>query len=931
MAGGFLQLDENTGDNHAAGLLNWRSRRRCSAMIMPRRQRRSRHQRHADELRQAYPWILEEPLEVKYSFLKWLVVLVFVIQHWASAQQPPIATIPTANREVFETDIRPILEKNCFECHGPELQEGNIQIDTLDPNLLQGGDVDWWLEVFAVLNNGEMPPPDEVDLSDADRIKVVEWLSGELQIASAVRRDQADHSSFRRMTRYEYNYALQDMLGLPWNFAKDLPPEPISEDGFKNSSEMLHMSVSQLETYHRLAREALLRATVQDEKPPVLYWGVSMEAAAAREWPKQAEQVEKIKQQFKDEPEKLQQELDRLNASFKQPPNNTYYKELSTGRTAAATWEYYGAKYAFAPQTSQPQFPDSFDCVAIIPPGRNRNLIVELGDQIPDEGIMRVRVRASRTSADDASIPSLQLEFAWRASNEGRAIIRVSSEDTLVEATPDHPEIYQWDIPLGEIYPRNSVRKVSEMGDMPSPSEYIRLVNSSASSGDIQIDYVEVSTPVHDHWPPQSHQRIFIDSTNQEDESAYATDIFVPFMTKAWRRRISTEEVDSKVRLFEAIREQCDTFEEAIVEVLSTVLASPNLLYVVREKTFEEESQPHSNRLSPHELATRLSLFLWCSIPDDQLLSLADNGTLCDPEILSGQVQRMLADPRAQRFSSQFVHQWLDMELLEFLNIEQNFRNFDPLLKEAMTREPIEFFSEMLRNDESVLNFIDSEYTMANERLAKHYGLQGVRGNHFRRVTLEPNHNRGGLLTQAGLLAMNSDGTDSHPLKRGIWLLESILNDPPPPPPPAVPEIDLADPEIAKMTLKQRIEDHRNHAACMSCHSKIDPWGIAFEHYDAIGRWRGEINGQPVDASSMLFNKQELNGVDGLKDYLLENRQDQFVRALVHKLATFALGRPLSFADRSSIDDITENVRQRGDGLATMIQVLVASELFQSR
>ena len=178
---------------------------------------------------------------------------------------------------------------------------------------------------------------------------------------------------------------------------------------------------------------------------------------------------------------------------------------------------------------------------------------------------------------------------------------------------------------------------------------------------------------------------------------------------------------------------------------------------------------------------------------------------------------------------------------------------------------------------------------------------------------------------------MNSAGKDSHPLKRGIWLLESVLNDPPPPPPPAVPEIDLADPEIAKMTLKERIEDHRNHAACRSCHAKIDPWGIAFENYDALGRWRSEIEGKPVDASSLLFNNQPLNGMEGLKRYLLEHRQDQFIRAMVYKMTTFALGRPLSFSDHSSIDEITAELRKQQDGLADMVTLIVTSDLFRTK
>jgi hypothetical protein len=292
----------------------------------------------------------------------------------------------------------------------------------------------------------------------------------------------------------------------------------------------------------------------------------------------------------------------------------------------------------------------------------------------------------------------------------------------------------------------------------------------------------------------------------------------------------------------------------------------------------------------------------------------------------------MLADGRSRRFSAHFVRQWLGMQLLDFLNVDRKtYPQFDSSLKEAMQEEPVAFFHEILQNNHSVLDFIHADYTMANERLAGHYGLSDVHGNHFRRVKLKSADSRGGLLTQAGLLAMNSDGTDSHPLKRGIWMLERLLNDPPAPPPPAVPEIDLADPEIAKLTLKQRIENHRNHAACMSCHAKIDPWGIAFENFDAVGNWRTQIKGKPVDASSLLFNGQELNGMDGLKRFLLKYRQDQFARAMVHKMTTYALGRPLTFGDRSSIDRITADLRKQGDGLATMVTLIVTSDLFQSK
>ena len=826
--------------------------------------------------------------------------------------------------ERLKKELMPILTRHCISCHGPEKTKAELRIDKLNPDLLKGGDVDWWLEVLAVLGNGEMPPPKKSRMPGEERSSAIELLSGEIRTASIVRRATGGHSSFRRMTRYEYNYALQDLLGLQREFARDLPPEAHSEDGFQNSSETLQMSVLQLETYRRLARKALARATVLTPRPRVFHWGISMKQAARIEWSKQDAEINKLKNRFKKEPEKQEQELARLLASYRKPRGSTYFKDPETGRTAPHTWGYGGAKYALRPSDSRPEIPESFDRVAILPQGKN-TLIVELGEKLPDEGILRVRVLASRaTSEGQDRFPSLQLEFGWQASNEGRARLRVSTEDIPITAGPDKPGFYQWDIPMGDIYPRNSVRKTSRLGSMPSPSEYIRLVNSSVSQGDIQISYVEVSGPVYDQWPPESHKRIFFKSGNSDKEPVYAREILADFMARAWRRKVTTADVEQKLRLFHRMRKSCESFEEAIVEVLSTVLSSPEFLYLVRDSG--KPGKPA--QLSEYELATRLSMFLWCSVPDKKLLDLAGQGALSRPGILADEVRRMLANPRSKRFSRHFVRQWLDMQLLDFLKPGRELR---PLLKEAMQEEPIELFQEMLLRNESVLSFIHADYTMANERLAGHYGLTKVSGNHFRRVSLDPAHQRGGLLTQAGLLAMNSSGEDSNPLKRGIWMLESLLNDPPPPPPPAVPEIDLTDPEIAKMTLKERIEDHRNHPACMSCHVKIDPWGIAFENFDALGRWRDKVKGKPVDATSHLFNNEPLHGMDGLKRFLLKNRQDQFVQALVHKLAVYALGRPLTFADRAGLEEITARVRQQGDGLGTLIKEVASSELFRTK
>ena len=841
--------------------------------------------------------------------------------------------VPAPDLQAFRRDIAPILAAACVRCHGPEKQKGEVRFDTLDPDLFVGADVDRWIDVLGVLTNGEMPPADEDEgrLSDADRGKVVEWLAGESHAASAARRAGTERSSFRRMARYEYEYALQDLLGLPYDFADPLPPDPTSPEGFQNSSEVLHLTGIQFRAYREAASRALRLATVEGERPAPLFWNVSMAAAAAVEWSRLDAEIAKLEERHAAEPEKLQAELKRHAERSRQRPGGVHYLDRRTGRLAAQSWAYDGAKFAWAPAPQSTGLPAGAEVVAVIP--RGRGLVVELGDQIPDDGTLQVRVRASRATIDGGNATTMQLVFGWQASNDSQASVPIRGQDVVVDAAPGSPRVYQWEVPLSQVYPRNLVRKVTRLGDLPSPSEYIKLVNTSVSGGDIHVEVVEVAAPVHDQWPPASHTRIFFDVPEAANEREHAEAVIAAFMTRAWRREASLVEIDQKMRLFERLRPACGSMQEAVVEVLATVLSSPNFLYLVASGPAADAVEPAAAAsLSDHELATRLSMFLWCSVPDAALLEVAKTGQLRDAGTLAAQVARMLVDTRSRRFCEQFVRQWLGTHSLDRLHVDAKAHpRFDDALREAMREEPIAFFQEILRRDHSVLEFVHAEFTMANERLAQHYGASDVVGNRFRRIELQPGQRRGGLLTQAGLLAMNSDGKDSHPLKRGVWMLERLLDDPPPPPPAAVPVIDLADPEIAKMTLKQQLENHRNAAACKSCHVKIDPWGIALENYDAVGSWRTEVQGQPVDAVGVLFNGQRLDGTDGLKRFLLENRQDQFVRAMVGKLLTFALGRPLAFGDRAAIDEIATEVRRRGDGLATMVTTIATSTLFRSK
>ncbi len=824
-----------------------------------------------------------------------------------------IREVAAQHLKQYEQSILPLMKQACFDCHSGAEVEGNFRADKLDPDLIRGKDIAWWLEVYAVLSKGEMPPKDSSDLSAAERTRFVNWLSSSIQAAEKLRKDEGSHSSFRRLTRYEYNYALQDLLGAPWEFAADLPDEAVAEDGFENEAHALRMSVKQIETYHQLARRALRRVTVRGEKPPVLHWSISMKQAFDREagWLKGNEAARKK----------------QMQASA----NRSHYLSAATGDRLRTSWNYRGAKYSFKHRDDPAPLPDAGSHYAVVQPGSREAVKIELDDKLPDRGYMRVRIRASRAEDAGEVVPALQLSFGYQATNEGRSVERLSRQETQITAAYGKPEIYEWRIPLSEIQHRNTYRNKSRLGSFPNPSEFIQFANvtlrpDGPGNPAVLIEHVEVATPVYEQWPPQTHRHVFIESEHALDESRYAREIIASFISRAWRRQPTPDEIDRKLQLFQALHSRNDDFQDAVLEVLATVLTSPKFLYVLPSSADTAEK----DQLTQHELATRLSLLLWCSVPDSQLLSLASAGRLSDEKVLQQQVDRMLADPRAQRFSRHFVTQWLKMQPLEYLR-PGSPAGMDQALLESMKQEPIAFFADMLRRDASVLRVIDSDYLVINERLARHYGVADVRGNHFRRVTLPAADKRGGVLTQAGLLTMNSDGKDSHPVKRGVWLLTNLLNDPPPPPPPAVPVIDVSDPEIAKLTLKQRIEDHRNQAACLSCHQKIDPWGIAFENYDALGRWRSQTAGKEIDATSTLPDNTQLSGMQGLKQHLLQNRHEQFVRATVEKMAAFALGRRLGFADRAGLHEITGRVRESGDGAATMVKCLVTSELFQKR
>lgn len=818
--------------------------------------------------------------------------------------RPALAGPPKANLADFKDQIGPLFTQTCVMCHGPDTMEGNLRIDQLDPDLLHGPDVAKWLEVFGALSNGEMPPGDETEheLTAGQRTKMIEWLAEEIQKASLVRRNQGDHSSVRRLTKYEYNYALQDLLGLPYEFADNLPPENVSEDGFKNSSDMLQMSAMQFQIYQEIGLQALRKATVQGDRPQLITYPISM----------QHEMASIKKGKF----------FQRDDKGYQSQQRKSHLLDMETGKGI----HYSGASFKPASRIVPDEKPAKSPVVLVLSP--HQGFKMNLGNHLPDEGIMRVRIRVGRTTNDPHEYASLRLIFGAHTSNNANFSQTISKEDLPVVGSATEPQFITFEIPLSEI-PRNPFRKNKTTFPRRDELLTIQLISNSKGGRNteplaVHIDHIQISAPFYREWPPQSHRNIFIDSKHQSDENTYAREVLSRFMERAWSRPVSAADVDGFMDLFLKHREDFANFEDAMLEVLATVLATPEFLYRI-EKQADSQSH-HPSSLSDLELAKRISFFLWSSIPDEELVQVARQEKLSDPQILHAQVERMLADPRSERFSRHFVQQWLGLD-----GLENAVHVSDPELKTAMAQEPIAFFNEVRRRNASVLDFLHSDYLVLNERLAGHYRIPTVYGPHFRPVPIESKTNRGGILTSAAVLTMNSDGKDSHPVKRGVWLLEHVLHDPPPPPPPNVPEVDLTDPNILKMTLKERILNHRDNPACKSCHVKIDPWGIAFENYDALGLYRTTIQDKPVDASAKLFNQQQLSGVEGLKRYLLTDRQDQFVRAMVHKMTAYALGRPLTFSDRADLDQLTVEFRKRGDGLRDLVHLIIHSDMFRTK
>lgn len=468
----------------------------------------------------------------------------------------------------------------------------------------------------------------------------------------------------------------------------------------------------------------------------------------------------------------------------------------------------------------------------------------------------------------------------------------------------------------------------------------------------VAVQWVEVEGPLYDSWPPASHRQIFGDLPRgpapiynhrdrvevvSKEPMADAERILRGFARRAFRRAVTDEEIKPYVALVKAKLEQKDSFEQAVRVGLLGLMVSPDFLFI-REKP---------GKLDDFALASRLSYFLWSTMPDEELLTLAEQKKLSQPETLRQQVERLLKHPKAAAFTENFTGQWLALRDIDFTEPSHIlYPEFDHMLKVSMLRETELFFAEVLKNNLSLTNFVASDFSMLNGRLAKHYGIPGPEGWEFQKVTLPKDSHRGGLLTMASVMKVTANGTYTHPVHRGVWVMERILGIPKPKPP----EVPGLEPDIrGAKSIRDLLAKHRTDASCAICHVKIDPLGFALESYDVIGGYREEyrvtgggkpltINGQrmiynqgpKVDAADVMPDGQKFATIDEFKQILLQDK-DRLARALTEKLVTYGTGGPPDPGDQPEIDAIVARVRDQNYGFRSLIHEVVRSKLFQNK
>ncbi len=831
-----------------------------------------------------------------------------------SSQQSPTVVEPAS----FEKTVRPFLKEHCIRCHGAVNPQGKLNLDGLVNNFADARVKEKWVEVLNVINLRQMPPPTEKQPSVVSAGKFADWITTELGKSEIAKRGA--RVVMRRINRAEYNNTIRDLVGVDFHPADRFPEDPPA-GGFDNIGQALTISPLQVELYYSAARQIVDRALVEGPKPPVLKW------------------------HFEPEENTLGGDRYRVMRDGNNILLNKGENKVENGFTVIHhdSWDKSVGFRGFT-VPYEGDYIIRFRAASRVP---NREAVAASARKIlGDRRDQQMKENPKGAKYHDSQFESDLKHFSTHRMYEyGPPRLKITQNlggtprviaEMDIDAPESAPKVYEIHAHFTKL---DAGLEFNYAYDIPRELENFWLQGRDEfARPNLLIDWIELEGPAHPVWPPVSHSKIITRLPGSPaEEKSCAQSIIKSFMTRAYRRPVSQLEVDAKVALFTKLRPEKPSFIEAMKTPLAATLASPHFLFLVEPEV--QTAVPR--KLSPYELASRLSYFLWSSMPDEELFKLASTGELAKPTVLTAQVNRMLADSKSASFVRNFTGQWLGTRQVGANPpVQSLYPQYDRHLEISMVQETEAFFSEILLKDLDARNLIKSDFVTINERLARFYAIDGVRGDNFRKVAVAPDAHRGGLVTQASIQCITSNGTRTSPVKRGVWILKTLLDSDPGLPIANVGEIANKVPGIDKATVRQRLQIHRENPSCGRCHDKIDPLGFAMENYNACGEWRDreghgyqgriERDDPLIDASSKMPDGTSIVGVEGLQAQLLK-KEDMFLNALAQQVATYALGRELGFSDRPAVKSYVTNMKQHKYSLRAMVNAIVSSNQFTTK
>lgn len=793
----------------------------------------------------------------------------------------------------LDAQVSAYIEKHCLECHDADTQKGDFRMDNLSPKVGHEN-TPQWLEVMERISSGEMPPKKVKTRPTAEEsAKVVEWLAARMKEGESARMALRPPVSYNRLTRDEYVNTVRDLLGVEFN-ASD--PGAFLEDpewhGFERIGSVLTLSPANVEKY--LAAAEVILAEAYPEQPPKM-----LEGTRPALLPEQIHERHRERLKSQGVLEKIPFEMwpgDIFRYSLlKDPLPETGVYEitytisgLKPAKGRAPRIKIYESKLdrvlheqeVVAPEDK----PIQVTFTAHLPKGRPN---IEVYNDVPGPS----NLPRSGRHGERPFISLKEGRMPWQ--------IKLTDEKGLPR------------------YPFLILHSISWRGPLVTEREQ-----------QLRTDYLPVTGIKLDA------KGKLLPFTPTEADFVAAREGLRQFATRAFRRPATEQELDDFMGIVKSELAAGEKFASAIKAGMASVMCAKSFLFLA-------EGDPASMRhtLNDWEIASRLSYLLWSTMPDAELTALAQAGKLHDRDVLAQQASRLLADPRATRFADAFSSQWLRLRKVGMFPPDKMiYPDYDKHLEACMTGETRAFFAEVLQKGLTLREFLHSDWTMVNSRLAQFYGLatEALKGDGFQRVSLRPEDHRGGLLTQAAVLGLTSDGTRHRPVHRGVWVMESIFGKSPPPPPANVDPIAPNPVTAPKATLRMKLEAHIHDANCAACHAKIDPLGLAFENYDAIGRWRttekteGTGADPTVNASGQFPDGRTYKDAEEFKKLLLADL-DSFNHTFVEKLSTYALRRAMSFDDRDDLHAIADAAKAADYRVKDILLALITSPLFQKR